>query len=341
MADVIILGDVNLDLIAHLDSYPTKGQDALASSIELHRGGSAANTAVVLAQIGVEVSLIARIGSDPIGIKALHALWEAGVILTSLQRDLETMTGLMVAIVTPDGERTILGYRGANVWTDPDRIREEEFRQARLFHLSGYALLTDPQRTAALRALEMARRYGLTVTLDAGMVLPEGARNEAKEILPAIDILLLNLAEAHQWTGTEDPEDCISRLLAIGVRAAALKLGKEGCLIGHSAGLTRVPAFAIEVRDSTGAGDSFAAGILAGWLSGLDWYRTALLGNALGAMTVGRTGARVPVSQARQIVSLLQAEPPLPDPQDYVQAIQQLLDAGIMTTETGDRLWDP
>ncbi|MGQ9598429.1 MAG: carbohydrate kinase family protein [Anaerolineae bacterium] len=338
MGSVIVLGDINGDLIAHFDFYPTKGQDALASSIELHCGGSAANTAAVLAQIGVEVSLIARIGPDPIGMKALDALQKAGVILNNLQRDATTITGLMVIVVTPDGERTILGYRGANVWTDPDQMQEEEFRRAQLLHLSGYALLADPQRTAALRALEMARHYGLTVTLDPGMVLPEATRNEVQALLPTIHILLLNLAEARQWTGPQKPEDCISSLLAMGVRSVALKLGREGCLIGHGGGLMRVPGFTILARDSTGAGDSFDAGILAGYLNGLDWHRTALLGNALGAMTTGRVGAGVSAKQAQQIVSLLQAEPPLTGPPGYVWAIQQILDTGSLTTETeGDK----
>ena len=66
------------------------------------------------------------------------------------------MTGLMYFVVTPDGERTILGHRGANALTDPEPVREDEIQAARLLHLSGYALLAEPQRSAALRALEMA-----------------------------------------------------------------------------------------------------------------------------------------------------------------------------------------
>ena len=178
MSDVVALGDVNVDIIAHFDSYPDKGQDALAYSTEFHCGGSAANTAIALARMGLDVVLISRVGPDSLALKALNSLSEAGVTPTGLQRDPAAMTGLMYVVVTPDGERTILGHRGANALTDPQQVREEDIRDARLFHLSGYALLTEPQRSAALLALEMACRHGLLVTLDPGMTVSEAALDE-------------------------------------------------------------------------------------------------------------------------------------------------------------------
>ena len=152
MAEIVALGDVNVDIIAHFPSYPGKGEDALAHSTEFHCGGSAANTAMALARMGLGVVLISRVGPDSLALKALNSLDEAGVIPSGLQRDPAAPTGLMYVVVTPDGERTILGHRGANVLTDPAQVREEEIRNARLFHLSGYALLADPQRSAALLA---------------------------------------------------------------------------------------------------------------------------------------------------------------------------------------------
>ena len=124
MPDVVALGDVNVDIIAHFASYPDTGEDALASSTEFHCGGSAANTAMALARMGLDVMLISRVGPDSLALKALNSLNEAGVMPGGLQRDAAAMTGLMYVVVTPDGERTILGHRGANVLTDPNQIRD-------------------------------------------------------------------------------------------------------------------------------------------------------------------------------------------------------------------------
>jgi len=230
MPDIVALGDVNVDIIAHFTSYPDKGQDALAYSTEFHCGGSAANTAMALARMGLDVVLISRVGPDSLALKALNSLSEAGVIPTGLQRDPAAMTGLMYVVVTPDGERTILGHRGANVLTDPNKVREEDIRDARLLHLSGYALLADPQRSAALLALEMACRHGLTVTLDPGMSVPQAALDEMRALLPVVDIFLPNLPEAQALTGADSPQECFRALVGAGVRVVALKLGKYGCL---------------------------------------------------------------------------------------------------------------
>lgn len=326
MPDIVALGDVNVDIIAHFDSYPGKGQDALAYSTEFHCGGSAANTAMALARMGLDVVLISRVGPDSLALKALNSLSEAGVIPTGLQRDPAAMTGLMYVVVTSDGERTILGHRGANVLTDPNQMREEDIRDARLLHLSGYALLAEPQRSAALLALEMACRHGLIVTLDPGMSVPQAALDEMRALLPVIDIFLPNLPEAQQLTGTDAPQDCFQALVAAGVRAVALKLGEHGCLIGGEEGFVYVPGFAVEARDTTGAGDFFAAGIIAGCLGGLDRRGAAVLGNAMGAMAAARVGAGTSVPQARDVLALLRDPRQASGRRERVEAIRQAID---------------
>jgi ribokinase len=307
MPDVVALGDVNIDIIAHVSSYPAKGQEALAHAIGFQCGGSAANTAMALARLGREVLLIARLGADPLARKALDSLTKAGVSTAALQRDPAEATGLMYIVVTPDGERTMLGHRGANVFTDPNQIREHDFQQARLFHLSGYALLTEPQRSAALLALEIACRHDLTVTLDPGMALPQAGLDEIRALLPVVNFTLPSLVEAQRLTGQATPEQCAEALLAAGTGVVAIKLGKEGCLIATDQGRWRVPGFSVQARDTTGAGDYFAAGVIAGFLGGLDWRSAALLGNALGALAATRVGAGTSVPGPTELLDLLRS----------------------------------
>jgi ribokinase len=326
MPDVVVLGDTNVDVIGHFASYPAKGQDALAHSSEFHCGGSAANTAVALARMGLEVSLISRVGADPWVWNALNRLEKAGVLLAGLQRDPEAMTGLMYVIVTPDGERTILGHRGANVFTNPNQIREEDIRDARLFHLSGYALLADPQHSAALLALEIACRHGLTMTLDPGMSVPQPVLDEMRALLPVFNILLPNLSEAQRLTGLTLPEDCAGALLAAGVEVVALKLGQDGCLVASREAQFHMPGFVVEALDTTGAGDLFAAGFIAGFLGDQDWPCTAVLANAMGAMAAARVGAEIPLLMGQQLLDLLHSHVQKPGYRQHIDAIQQAMD---------------
>jgi ribokinase len=290
MAEVVVLGDVNVDVIAHFAGFPTPGRDAFATSIELHCGGSAANMAMAMARLAIETLLVARVGADPWARTAIDSLVAAGVGLSALQHDPRAMTGLMYVIVLPDGERTILAHRGANALTDPNSLPLEALRVAKVLHLSGYALLAEPQRSAMLLALKVARQEGAMVALDPGMS-GHAAVELMGDLLPDVDILFPNLAEARRLTGRSLAEDCARALLDAGVGMVALKLGKAGCLVCSKDRCHRIPGFVIEVRDTTGAGDGFDAGFIAGLLRGLDLIGAALLGNAMGAVIAASVGA--------------------------------------------------
>jgi ribokinase len=327
---VVALGDVNVDVIAHFATFPTEGKDAFARTSAVQCGGSAANAAIALARLGIETSLIARVGADLWAEAVLQTLGDAGVALSSLQRDPLAMTGLMYVVVTPDGERTILGHRAANVYTDPEQIGDEQIRGASWLHLSGYALLAEPQRSAALRAWDIAHSYGLAVSLDPGMCVSEVALGEMRARLPRITLLLPSLAEAQALSGQTAPEDCAWALMAAGAHGVALKLGRQGCLVARAGEISRLPGFVVETCDSTGAGDSFAAGLIAGFLWGLDWPAAALLGNAMGALASARVGAGAALSGAAEALVLLHEQHDAPMFCSWREAMDQVAALLIM-----------
>ena len=305
MPQVITLGDINLDIIAHIARYPQPGGDGLASQAHLCPGGSAANTALTLARCGVQAAIIGRVGADALGTQLLADLRAGGVDVSLVQRDPDVTTGTMFIVVTPDGERTMFGFRGANTRTDPAGIALERLRSAHHFHLSGYALLESPQREAALRALELAHRAGLSTSLDAGLETLIQRADLVRSLLPRVDLFFPNLDEAEQLAGTRDAETAIVRLRERGAESVALKLGGQGCVVGTAQGIFTIPPFAVEVCDTTGAGDAFDAGVICGRLGGLSWRAAALLGNALGALVVAGESARSEAIAGKNVVAFL------------------------------------
>ena len=326
MPQVVTIGDINIDVIAHVPDYPQKGGEGLAEQGHVYCGGSAANTAVALARFGVDVGIIGRVGEDVLALLALAALAEAGVDGRCIQRDPQNMTGIMLIAVTPDGDRTMFGCRGANVRTDPALLDEGYITQARFFHLSGYSLLQVPQREAALRALEVARGAGLMVTADLGLEAVMRVTDRVKAILPQVDILFPNQAEAEYLTGRRDIEGTIEALLDYGVGVVALKLGKRGCAIGSAEGVFAVPGFAVPTVDTTGAGDSFDAGLILGRLEGWGWRESALLADALGALTASVEGAGTSLAERGEVRAFLEAHLDQPAWQDWQQELRFLID---------------
>ena len=326
MPEVVTIGDINIDVIAHIPGYPQKGGEGLAEQGHIYCGGSAANTAIVLGRFGVDVGIIGRVGEDVLAPLALAALAEAGVDGRCVQRDPRTITGVMLIAVTPDGERTMFGCRGANVHTDPTLLDESYVAEARIFHLSGYTLLAAPQRDAALRALEVAHQAGLTVTADMGLEAVMRVTDRVKSILPKVDILFPNQAEAEYLTGRRDIEGAIASLLDYGAGVVALKLGKRGCAIGTGEGTFLVPGFAVPTVDTTGAGDSFDAGFILGRLEGWGWRKSALLADALGALTATVEGAGTSLAEREGVRVFLEAQLDEPSWQDWQGELRYLVD---------------
>ena len=291
MPDVITLGDINIDIVAPIPAYPSRGGDSVAEGALLHTGGSAVNTAVALAGLGVDVGFIGRVGRDALAAQALTDLADVGVDTRLVQFDPAVSTGVIFIAVTPDGERTMFGARGANSFTDSELLDETYFASARWFHFSGYALLDEPQRLAALHALELAAKTGCHISLDTGLVPALRAQQFIHRLLPCLDVVLPNETELFLLTDGVSSRQGPMKLLEQGARAVVAKYGASGSEVTAPNLQVNLPAFNISPFDTTGAGDCFNAGFISGRLAGLDWEAAAVLGNACGALAAQRQGA--------------------------------------------------
>lgn len=289
---VTVVGDIAVDVVARHDSAPRPGSDTPAT-IRFRGGGAGANVATWLARLGVDCTLVGRVGADPAGQQQLRALTAAGV-RCAVATDPQLPTGVIVVLAGPDRDRTMLADRGANLRLHPDDL--PELPAGGHLHLSGYPLLDAGSRAAGLAALERARHAGATVSVDpasAGPLAEVGA-GRFLEWTAGAELILPNLTEARLLSGHHDPVDA-ARWLARHYGAAVVSLGADGAVWASGAAAVRVPALAVaEVVDTTGAGDALTAAVLAGWVDGRRG-RTLLEGGvAVAARAVVGLGARPP-----------------------------------------------
>jgi ribokinase len=288
---VVVVGDVATDVVVVLSGNPAPGSDRPAS-IRSRGGGAGANVAVHLAQLGTPVLLAGCIGDDAAGAGLVAELTAAGIGL-ALRTVPGAPTGTIVSLVEPDGQRSMLADRGANLDLRPDDVPAPE--PGGHLHLSGYTLLDPGPRAAGLAALDSATAAGCTVSVDPASTGPLAAYGVDRWLADTAGatVLLPNANEARLLTGCADAADA-AQALARTHPVVAVSLGAEGALWASGEILVHRPAHAADVVDTTGAGDAFAAGLLAAWLA--DPYgepADALdAGLARAAEVVGRLGAR-------------------------------------------------
>ncbi len=292
---IVVLGDINVDIVARMKNFAGLGEDCLIRELPLHCGGVAANVAVALAQWGVRVRLVGSTGRDGFGEHALRFLRRAGVDVSAVRRLPRATTGLMFIIVLGDGQRTILGSRGAN--EELAAPAENLFSSARGLHLVGYSFLSPSGAKTAEKLLDAAHRAKRWVALDVGMAPSREIPRKILQLARNVDILFVGREEAAALTRKPDVQNAFRALESAGAREVLMKLGDQGCLFTEDGALRRAPAFRVAAVDTTGAGDAFAAAFLRARLQNWPRAEATVLANAAGAaaaMVVG-AGAGMPV----------------------------------------------
>ncbi len=307
MGDVACLGIVVADLITKpVKILPEKGKLSLVKNIQLHTGGCATNTGFALALLGLKVAILGKVGKDALGNFIFQQAKSIGINTTGIIQDGQDDTSATVVMVSPEGERTFLHCLGANAKYNLDDIDFALIKKYKILHYAGGFLLPklDGKPIAAL--LKKARSYGKVTSFDTAWDATGRWLKVLEPILPHLDIFLPSIDEAKMITGKKSPEEITSILLKYGIKIIGLKMGEKGCFL-HKQGEKGiyVPAFPVKAVDTTGAGDAWVAGFLAGFIKGWSLEKIGEFANGVGALSTLSFGATGGLKSMRETLKFV------------------------------------
>jgi sugar/nucleoside kinase (ribokinase family) len=273
---VLVLGDLVLDVVMQASAPIESGTD-VPGRVEIRQGGSAANVARWLARLGIRSQLVCAVGRDGAGRSLVAQLQRDGVNVRAV-RVAGHRTGRIGVLVAPSGERSFVADRRAATRMEAKDLKAEWFDKLDLIHLPAYSLLVEPLGSAGVRAVELARARGargVRVSVDLASVGPLLAhgRREARDLVSRLqpDVVFATEPEAEALLGRHAPEGLLAD-----ARVAVIKRGSRGARVfarddraGEEPLRFDVATSTIQAEDTTGAGDAFDAGFIAGWLGAL------------------------------------------------------------------------
>ncbi|HEX8123919.1 MAG TPA: sugar kinase [Solirubrobacteraceae bacterium] len=274
-------------LVRPVEAIPEGQGGQLVEEIRMTAAGSAGGFALVLARLGAEVSSAGAVGGDPVGDMLVRLLERDGVDTSLLLRREDVQTSASVLPIRPDGSRPAFHVVGANGTYGPDDAPWDAIADATHLHLGGPEFMGGE---AAAKILSFARANGVTTSAD---VLAPGETGLLEWIAPALehlDYFLPNDEQAMGFTGSDDVEHACRALVDRGAACVAATCGAEGVVLVDAEGSERVPAFAVDVVDTTGCGDAFSAGFLRGLGLGRERREAAVLGCATAALVAQGLG---------------------------------------------------
>lgn len=296
--DLLAFGDPCADIVVGVDQAPQFGDKLLGRPLGVFSGGTTANAACAMARLGGRAALYGRVGGDAHATLLRESLHAFGVDTEHLRSEPDRPSASVIALVPPSGERAIVYMPMA-----PTPLQEHDLevamRQAQLF----YAMPYDLDEFAA--AARVARRCGTLVAIDIEpAVAPDAQALHAR--LAHADIVFFNEAGFRAGTGEEPHARALAAVLQRGPLAVVVTQGAGGAVAGEGGCLARSPAWASEVVDTTGAGDTFNAAYLFAMLQGRTLAERLHFACAAASRTVAAVGARSGMPDRASVERLLQ-----------------------------------
>ena len=287
---MVALGVHVLDvLVRPVEAIPEGQGGQLVEQIRATAAGTAGGTALTLAKLGARTRSAGAIGADPLGDLLVELLQRSGVETDLLLRREEVQTSASVLPIRPNGERPAFHVIGANATYGADDAPLDAIAGADALHLGAPEFMGGEQ---AARVLEHARTNGTRTSADVLAGGDPGLLEWIAPALPHLDVLLPNDEQVLGFTGEDSLEAGCRALIARGVGMVAATCGADGAMVVDGEGEpTRVPAFDVDVVDTTGCGDAFSAGFVVGLGLGRSPRDAAVLGCASAALVAGGLGS--------------------------------------------------
>ena len=300
-ARIVVVGSSNTDMVVRVPSLPQPGETVIGGTFFTAHGGKGANQAVAAARAGGSVTFVACVGDDALGDETLGALAADGIALDLVRRVADTRSGVALILVDERGENCIAVAPGANAALSPDQV------DACAKQLSADDVLLVQLETpigSVVAAASAAADAGACVILN-----PAPARELSRELLGLVSVLTPNEAEAARLSGVpigdaEGLDAAATALLHRGVGAVVITLGAGGAYVATRALRETIPAYAVDVRDTTGAGDVFNGALAVALAERMRLVDAVRFANAAAAISVTRDGAQPAAPQRAEILEL-------------------------------------
>jgi len=272
-------------------------------------GGGAANSAAALGQMGVPAGVFSKVGADPNGSFILDKLAGHGVDTSGVCVSDEDTTPFTYVGILPDGERTFIHTPGANLSFTPSDINLDSLLGADFLLYPDLWVLPGLDGQPGAEILAEARRRGVVTLLDECWGLGPNL-DLWEQMLPHVDYALPSLDEMAAIYPDQSPDAILARIHSRGVGTVVLKMGKDGCLLSSEGAQTHVPSHATEIVDTTGAGDCFDAGFIAGLAHDLSDLEAAQVGSLAAAACIQHTGGAVGIPPFQDLLNRLRESGP-------------------------------
>jgi sugar/nucleoside kinase (ribokinase family) len=292
VVSLAVIGNINVDLLAWpVSEFPPPGTERAIQRIDLRVGGAAGITGAALARLGADPIVAGCVGDDTLGAAVLDELRLYGLDTRHIRRVEGSATGICIAFEAPSRDRSFLISLASLAAFEPSMVPEEVFG-ASLVLLCGYFDLPSMRGRATADILRRVKAVGGTTLFDPGWDhdgWSEATREELRSLLPLVDIFLPNDLEAESLSGDPDPTSAGRALSALSGGWTVVKLGPDGCVAtGPDLTAYRAAAPAVEVIDTTGAGDAFNAGLMDALASGEPWEEVLTSASAFASAVVSR-----------------------------------------------------
>jgi ribokinase len=285
--DVVGFGAINLDKLFRVERIAAAGVESFIVGYDEAPGGSAANTIVGLARLGVRAGYIGKTAKDREGRVLLESFTAEGVDVQGVVVSKAGRSGVVMGFVDRAGERALYVDPGVNDTLRFDEIPIAYARDTAFLHVTSF--VGETPFHAQKRLLDAVP--GVKLSFDPGELYMRKGITAMRPLLARSHIVFPNESELRLLTGL-DFRAGAKALRAEGAEIVAVKLGERGCYVTNGGEEHTVDAYRVEVVDTTGAGDAFCAGFLYGLIAGRDLYECGRLGNFVASRKIGRSGAR-------------------------------------------------
>ena len=314
MTKIVSMGVHILDVLGRYVSEIPPGQGiSLIDEIRITAAGTSAGTSVDLAKLGCNVTAVGAVGNDEMGNILIGILNRYGVNTKYLARKEGVQTSGSILPIRPNGERPALHVMGSNAVFSFDDVPLDVVAKADFVHVGGFYLMPKFDGPDTVKTLQFAKQSGAITTMDILGVKQENMAQKIIPCMPYLDYFMPNLEEAGMITGLTDPQKMCQYFLDAGAKNVVLKMGERGSLILSASGeRVRIPAFKVKLVDTTGCGDAWSAGFIAGLSLHMSVAKAAQLGSACGSLVASGLGSDAGIIDLESTLAFIESTPTLP-----------------------------